>query len=195
MLGAAMAVAGVAVQSAPIPPSSHSFDAGFAVIRRDNTVMIEAASHRELSRALSDLRRTRGWHGQTALSFEQKAEFVSDASGCRMTDLRTTLAVTVTLPRLDLRDGRHPRHLERLWQASLAALRAHEEGHVAIGVEGAKDSHDRLSALGPFARCREARRALMREELRFRHRQALLHERYDRRTDFGLRPSPVTRGP
>jgi predicted secreted Zn-dependent protease len=192
MLGAAIAVGAMVVEAAPLPLGDA---AGFQVIRRETTLTISAENRQALSQALSDLYRTQGWHGQTAMSFEQTTELVSGASGCRIEGLRTTLEVTVTLPRLEPGDARDARDLARLWGMSLSALRAHEEGHVSIGIEGAKASHERLAALGPFASCRDARRALIREEFRFRHRQALLHERYDRRTDFGRRTgrSPRTR--
>ena len=191
MLGAAMAVAGAVAQGAEALPSDAL--AGFEVIRRENIQTIAAANRSELFRALLDLRRTQGWHGQTALSFEQRAELVSDASGCRIEGLRTTLVVTVTLPRLDRRGARHSPAFERVWLSSVEGLRVHEEGHVAIGVDGARASHDRVSASGPFADCREARRVLLREEFLFRHRQAVLHQRYDRRTASGARQGAVFR--
>jgi predicted secreted Zn-dependent protease len=191
MLGVAL-VAAVA-QAAERAPSTAE---GFEVIRRENVLVIEAANRRDLSRALFDLRRARGWHGQTALVFEQQAELVPRGAGCRLEAVRTTLVVTVTLPRLH----RHGAALddpvfERLWQAAVNGLRVHEEGHVAIGIEGARIAHARLLAAGPFADCRAARRMLMREEFRFRHHQAVQHERYDRRTGSGARQGAVLAPP
>jgi predicted secreted Zn-dependent protease len=190
MLGTAMVLAGALGPLSDTRAFAADAAEGFHVIRRDDIRTIEASTRSELSAALVALRRTLGWHGQTALSFEQRADLVSDASGCRIDGLRSKLVVTVTLPRLDRRRGRHDREVERLWQSSLEALRAHEEGHVAIGIKGAQMAHDRLSVGGPFVDCREAKRALMREELRFRYRQASDHQRYDLRTRSGERQRP-----
>jgi predicted secreted Zn-dependent protease len=190
-----MTIAGVFAQGVDASPSAEATAAGFHVIHHKDILTIEAVDRTELARALIGLRRTQGWHGQTALSFEQRAELVPDRAGCRLEGLRTTLVVTVTLPRLDRRGARDDPAFERLWQASVAGLRLHEEGHVAIGIEGARIAHDRISAAGPFADCREARRVLMREEFRFRHHQAAAHQRYDRRTASGARQGAVIPAP
>ncbi len=165
----------------------------FQVIRREAVLPIAASDRAELARALGELHRTQGWHGQTALSFEQVAELVAGADGCRLRHLRTTLVVTVTLPQLEGRSARRSAAFERAWEQAVEGLRVHEDGHVDIGIDGAKTSHERLVAAGPFATCRDAKRALMREELRFRHRQDVLHERYDRRTRSGARQGAVVR--
>lgn len=178
-------------------------DAGaFQVIRREATLTIAAANVSELSRALAELRRRQGWHGRTAVVFEQQAELVPDALGCRITNVRTTLVLTVTLPRLERRgdaadDARDRAAFERLWQASVEGLRRHEDGHVAISIEGARQTHERVAAAAAqrFVDCRAARRMLMREEFRFRHQQTVQHERYDRRTASGARQGAVLRRP
>jgi predicted secreted Zn-dependent protease len=105
MLGTAMVLAGALGPLSDTRAFAADAAEGFHVIRRDDIRTIEASTRSELSAALVALRRTLGWHGQTALSFEQRADLVSDASGCRIDGLRSTLVVTVTLPRLDRRRG------------------------------------------------------------------------------------------
>lgn len=179
------AMAGVDGALAPPP--------GFHVVRREEAFDLRAGTLGELSRVLEALRRDHGWHGRTALSIERRVDLVSSREGCRFGGLRTTLVVTVTLPHLVTGDVRRRRALEQAWQRASEGLSVHEEGHVRIGVDEARASHGRLAAIGILPDCRAARRALVREELRFRQRQAFLHERYDRRTDSGARQGAFVR--
>jgi predicted secreted Zn-dependent protease len=168
---------------------------GFRVVRKEATVTIRATDRAELSAALRDLVWAQGSHGRTSIVMEQAAELLPLEGGCRLGKLRTTVEITVTLPRLDSDFVRDNLDLERQWRHAVEGLRVHEEGHVAIGIDGAREAHDRLASAGFYPDCREARRALMREEFRFRQRQWMQHERYDRRTRSGARQGAVLGAP
>lgn len=111
---------------------------------------------------------------------------------CAIERPRVELWVEVTLPR---RVGSSPprrgvrlfqRALERRWDRYLEALRAHEEGHVAIGRRAAADLARALSSLQAQPTC-----ALLDEAVEEAGRAAVVgmqleHDRYDRATRHGL---------
>lgn len=187
----------IAVLLAPaVIAESPPIGAGFEVARRDETYLIEAPNRSALMEVLADLRHEQGWIGLTTLAYVQRVEVVPDAkTGCRLDGLHLRLDVVVKTPVLSDASATRSRSLQRIWHPMIENLRRHEEGHAALAISEARASYERLAAAGPFPDCRAARRALLRESLRIRQRQAFVHAHYDRVTRFGTRQAAWTRTP
>ena len=72
--------------------------------------------------------------------------YVSNGSGCRISDVRVTLGVTIILPVWDIpRDASAALRAE--WDRFLGALERHELGHRAIALSGARHLYDSLNRL------------------------------------------------
>jgi predicted secreted Zn-dependent protease len=69
--------------------------------------------------------------------------YAPSSGGCAFTQFEVTVKGTVTLPRW-VGSKRSSNSLSRKWQSYIAALRLHEDGHYAHGVQAAQD----ITALG-----------------------------------------------
>lgn len=167
-----------------VVPREAAWPEGFQVERRERWVELDAGNLDGLRRALADMRSEQGWHGLTRGGIEIGADLLETPQGCELGALRTTVQLEVVLPRLrDVDEA--PERLRQAWGRMAEGLAVHEDGHVAIAIEGALLAHRRLREAPPFADCRAARRAVLREQWRIQAAQDLAHERYDRRTRFG----------
>lgn len=155
-------------------------EAGPAIQRRDVGQPVSARTMNELVAALG-----RG-HARTRAAYEQAAELEPRPDGrCAITRLAVRVDIEVRLPAWA--GPPPPPAVEAAFRRVRDALRVHEEGHVAIVVEEARRSHAALAAAPPFAHCRDARRFLMREQLRYEQRVRWRNQRYDLATGFGAR--------
>ena len=173
--------------STTVEPDDQAGAVGFHVFRRDETYLVDVPTRAALLRVLEGLRHEQGWIGLTKLSYEQRVDLVPGAGGCRLEGLRTTLDAVVTMPKRSDAEAPRSKAVDRAWGPLAENLRAHEEGHVALAIQEARASYERLAAAGPFDDCRAARRALLVESFRLRQRQTFIHDRYDRVTRFGTR--------
>jgi len=183
----ALVALSAAISSTPIKQDEQAAAAGFHVVRSDATYPVDVPTKAALMKVFEGLRHEQGWIGLTKLSYEQRVNLVPGAEGCRLEGLRATLGAVVTMPRRSDAEAPRSRAVARAWGPLAETLRAHEEGHVALGIQEARASYERLAAAGPFDDCRAARRALLVESFRLRQRQAFIHDRYDRVTRFGTR--------
>lgn len=67
--------------------------------------------------------------------------YLPTETGCRFTDIQTSIEGTITLPRWTDGDSASNR-LRKKWQTYLAALRVHEDGHYSHGVGAAREVED-----------------------------------------------------
>lgn len=73
-----------------------------------------------------------GFHGITHWNFNYRYHYAPSGSGCRMTSVTTEVAGRILMPRW-LDEVRAPAALRATWKRYVAALMAHEEGHMATG--------------------------------------------------------------
>jgi predicted secreted Zn-dependent protease len=110
-----------------------------------------------------------------------------DADGtCRMTEVGTTVRIRQTFPRLDNADDL-PAQLSGRWEGYMRALIEHEEGHVMLGVDAAREIERQLSQMGDRSSCDQLEseaNALARDIIA---RHALLEVQYDADTNYGER--------
>ncbi len=111
-------------------------------------------------------------------------DLLPTGGGCRVARPRVDLEVTLTLPRWR-RPLSAPASLVERWQRYLAALRGHEDGHVAVGDEAARAIERLLSGRPVQEDCgsaeSEANAAAQAEIARARQEDL----RYDRETGYG----------
>jgi predicted secreted Zn-dependent protease len=110
-----------------------------------------------------------------------------DADGtCRITAVTTAVRIRQTFPHLDNADDLPPQLADR-WEAYMRALVEHEKGHVALGVDAARNIERQLSQMGDRPSCDQ----LESEANALAHgiiaRYARLEARYDADTNYGER--------
>jgi len=110
-----------------------------------------------------------------------------DADGtCRMTAVITAVRIWQTFPLLENADDLPPQLADR-WEGYLRALIEHEKGHVALGVDAARNIERQLSQMGDRPSCDQLEseaNALAREVIA---RYARLEAQYDADTKYGER--------
>jgi|HubBroStandDraft_2_1064218.scaffolds.fasta_scaffold232786_2 predicted secreted Zn-dependent protease len=81
--------------------------------------------------------------GHTDWKVTWSYQYAPAADGCRFTELGITVSATMTLPRWAPGDDASNALLKK-WQAYIASLRVHEDGHYSHGVKAA----DAIKSLG-----------------------------------------------
>lgn len=178
----------------PPPTAVATAEPGFEYVEHREYYEVDAVKLRALRRQLQERRQSSGPDpepiGRTTQQLETRYVLQPLPGGCRIGDLAVSLEVTIHLPRWRPR-GRRPEELGRRWDAMLAGLTRHEEGHRDNALWAAHGLHRRLLALGEDQDCLALERAAQRErfkaELRYRQRD----EAYDRRTNHGVNQGSV----
>lgn len=109
---------------------------------------------REFSRrgpAVGDLRHP----GATRMSFTTRIGYAEQGSSCRVVSARVTVKVHVILPRWKQR-GRADPDVRIFWDTLSADIKRHEERHVEIAKNHARELENALLATGGQASCKDA---------------------------------------
>jgi predicted secreted Zn-dependent protease len=105
---------------------------------------------------------------------------------CRITRVTTVVRIWQTFPRMENAGDLVPQLADR-WERHMIALIEHEEGHVALGVDAARNIERRLSQMGDRSSCDQLEseaNALAREIIA---RYTRLEAQYDADTNYGER--------
>ena len=123
--------------------------------------------------------------GRTEQSLRSSYELVATPSGCRFQDLVVSLDITIHLPEWRP-EGKRPYKLGKRWDAMIAALALHEEGHRDLAVDAAHYLLAQLRAIAGDLDCKAMRRAAGKAFLDARLRHGILDGAYERRTRHGI---------
>ncbi len=111
--------------------------------------------------------------------YQWKFDYTATAGQCRIKQFNITLLTTITMPQWINADSA-PASLRALWPKVVAKIRKHEDGHKAIGIEGANVLARRLKALPAFDSCDALTREVNREGERIYNEYALANRAFDR---------------
>jgi predicted secreted Zn-dependent protease len=104
--------------------------------------------------------------------------------GCKLIDFTVTVEGTMTLPRW-IDSNAAPRSLVRSWDAMAAAMRVHESGHYAHGIEAAREIGALREAFPRAADCRALDKEIDGNARAILDKYAALDAQYDRDTKHG----------
>lgn len=141
-----------------------------------------------------------GGHGQTHSSFELAQQLHADASSCRLINYQLQVQISVHLPRWTPARPVGARE-QGNWPQALAALQAHEAGHVGHAEQAARELDAQLQPLIGERRqdCARLQSAIERKRMAVLMRLQLKDSLYDDVTDFGrldvAPPKPERRRP
>ena len=116
-----------------------------------------------------------------------KFDYIDEPGKCRLNKLAITMPTTITMPKWMDEDGA-PAETLALWPTVLSKIRQHEDGHKAIGIEGANVLARRLRSLPPYPTCQELNRVIRNEGERIIGEYNLANRAFDRTE--ALRGSP-----
>lgn len=105
---------------------------------------------------------------------------------CRITTVTTVIRIWQTFPRLENTGSLAPQQADQ-WGRYMSALVEHEAGHVALGMDAARNIERQLSQVGDRSSCDQLEveaNALARDIIA---RYARLEAQYDADTDYGER--------
>ena len=111
--------------------------------------------------------------------YQWKFDYNAEGGQCRIRQFVITLVTTITMPQW-MNAQEAPPAIRVLWPKAVANIRKHEDGHKAIGIEGANVLARRLKALPPFDNCATLTREVNREGERVYAEYALANRAFDR---------------
>jgi predicted secreted Zn-dependent protease len=118
-------------------------------------------------------------YAEIAWNYRWKFDYAQDKGRCRIGKFSVTLVTTITMPRwMDEADA--PAETRALWPSVVAKIRTHEDGHKAIGVEGANVLARRLGALSSYDTCAALGAAIRSEGERLVGEYAISQNAFDR---------------
>jgi predicted secreted Zn-dependent protease len=91
-----------------------------------------------------------------------KFEYVREPGRCRIGRFVVMLPTTITMPQW-MDEDKAPPEMRALWPRVLARIRTHEDGHKAIGAEGANVLARRLKSLPAYGDCAALNAEIRRE--------------------------------
>jgi predicted secreted Zn-dependent protease len=147
LLAATLALQSGNAGAASVSKSYSYFSVGGATIAE-----IEA----ELSRRGPHVESTGKRHpGATTMQFKTKLGFAEGRGRCRIASADVSVRARVTLP-----SWKRPRKAENatrlIWDTLAADIKRHEESHIGIAKNAARDMETSMLALGSFPDCRAA---------------------------------------
>jgi predicted secreted Zn-dependent protease len=173
--------------AAPAPPVAGVLSDASPIIRiSEEFYDIRGSTAEDLYREMQRLgpeQDGRRFHGHTAWTINWRYTSQPSGSACRATRVEVTAEITLTLPRWHAPPDA-PAELRRQWDAYLAALRVHEEGHRDLAVAAARRVHSRLSGFRT-SDCRDFNRDANAEGRRILDRLRADDRRYDEETGHG----------
>lgn len=182
----------LSLTSAGVPQTGTPALPGFEYIEHREYYDVDAVKLRALRRQLETRRQGSGADsvGRTTQHLETRYVLQTTPGGCRMEGLVVRLEVTIHLPRWRPA-GHRPDELAQRWDAMLAGLTRHEEGHRDNALWAAHGLHRRLLALEGHGDCLTMERAAQRERFKAEMRYRQRDEAYDSRTAHGTRQGSV----
>ena len=196
VLACAVSLALVVVQSDPAIAQAPAETEGPVIHDDIEYLDVAGNSKRELIEALDRLsvpdETGKRFYGHTHWELRWNYNVASEGAECRVTTVTATLDMTMSLPRWDPPRNADPA-LVRTWNAFVAGLREHEEGHRDIALAAAQEITNRIEAISPAANCAKLKRTVgiransLLDEYREKGR------RYDRTTDHGRTQGAVLR--
>jgi len=108
-----------------------------------------------------------------------KFDYVNEPGKCRLGKLVLTVPTIITMPKWVDAEGA-PAETRAVWPTVLSRIRQHEDGHKAIGVEGANVLARRLKALPSYATCQELNNVIRNEGDRIVGEYNLANRAFDR---------------
>ena len=111
--------------------------------------------------------------------YQWKFDYTAEGGKCRIKQFVITLLTTITMPQW-INSEEAPPAMRALWPKVVTNIRKHEDGHKAIGIEGANVLARRLKALPPFDNCDALTREVNREGERVYAEYALANRAFDR---------------
>jgi predicted secreted Zn-dependent protease len=156
------------------------------IVEHEASYDIHGSDLGQLRQQLEQRRPDNGhWHGLTQGRLEVRTEFEPAVHGCDVRRLEVLLEITVWLPRWVSPSGVAPL-LQQRWEASLAGLRRHEDGHRAHLRDAAAALYERLLTYDAADRdCAGAEQFVQRALTRSRVRLRVKSDGYDALTGYG----------
>ncbi|HTG96787.1 MAG TPA: DUF922 domain-containing protein [Burkholderiales bacterium] len=108
-----------------------------------------------------------------------KFDYVNEPGRCRLNKIALSVPTIITMPKWIDAEGA-PAETQALWPTVLAKIRQHEDGHKAIGIEGANVLARRLRSLPSYASCQELNRVINSEGERIIGEYSLANRAFDR---------------
>jgi len=93
--------------------------------------------------------------GATQMEFTSKLGYAENNGRCQITKATVTVKAKVILPRWGRRSGADP-STQMVWDTLSADIKRHEESHVSIAKNHARELEDKLKKLGRFKTCKDA---------------------------------------
>ena len=119
-------------------------------------------------------------YAEIAWDYKWKFDYDERDDGkCRIAKFSVTLVTTITMPQwVDSESA--PPEMRALWPSVVAKIRRHEDGHKAIGVEGANVMARRFAALPVHESCDALSAAIQREGDRVVSEYTIAQSAFDR---------------
>lgn len=111
--------------------------------------------------------------------YKWKFDYRSEQGKCSIKQFGIALVTTITMPQW-MDSAQAPAALQALWPRVVSKIRKHEDGHKAIGIEGANVLARRLKSLPVFDDCQALTREVNREGERISNEYALANRAFDR---------------
>ena len=108
-----------------------------------------------------------------------KFDFAREPGKCRIERFVVTLVTRITMPQW-MDSAQAPAELRNLWPRVVSRIRMHEDGHKAIGMEGANVLARRLKSLPAYDDCKALTSEINREGERIVNEYALANRAFDR---------------
>jgi predicted secreted Zn-dependent protease len=89
------------------------------------------------------------------MEFTSKLGYTENNGRCQITKATVTVKAKVILPRWGKRSGADP-STQMVWDTLSADIKRHEESHVIIAKNHARELEDELKKLGRFKTCKDA---------------------------------------
>lgn len=89
-------------------------------------------------------------HAEIHWRITWKFDYIDEPGKCRLNKFTITMPTTITMPKWMDAEGA-PAETLALWPSVLSKIRRHEDGHKAIGMEGANVLARRLKSVGEYS--------------------------------------------
>jgi len=103
---------------------------------------------------------------------------------CRITDVSTEVTVTAHTPHLQP-DPQRPNAVQQQWDGYLLALQAHQEKHIELALEHARQIEQSIATLPPMGSCNQLQQAANATGQRLLNVLSEANREYDKRTQQG----------
>ena len=153
-------------------------------------------SQRELIEALDrrsvDDGTGKRFYGHTRWALRWNFNVASEGNDCRVTSVTAELDVHLSIPRWQPPANADPA-LVRQWNAFIAGLRVHEDGHREIAIEAAREIEQRIESEPPASKCETLKRTVNIRANTLLDEYREKGKRYDKQTDHGRTQGAVLR--